>query len=358
MGCRQSKQSSGKLSYCACRLHVILQLHVDHWVAVPLNLPPSSSDWLAQIGLQQYSAAFYAAGYGDTDTLAGLSRKHINEISLFQKGGIPSPHIKLLLDASKQFCHGYHSSSQQSQLVQQNSSAKPAQPLGTHGNVQYQPALQTPATGRLHGTELADTVSSYTSAGSFDSGYDTEDTATQSSLYSTAQLAQSTTSGLEASTNTRDQSLVARRSTAGNGPSQQHLQQLYAEVQEDYKRLQQLHPASGRLRADIRSPAPPPKRSGLSHAGHLQSAVLVKHAKKGPVQAASSGHVSKAVGEGSAAQMVKQMRKSKSAQRDEPFVHVYTNFHTLSKVVQSNLPRCCATQCLATLGVLPERCVM
>lgn len=388
-----------------------LQLQLVCFVG-PNIVPQSSSDWLASLGLQQYSAAFFAAGYGDTDTLSGLSRKHINEIALFQKGGIPSAHIKLLLEASKQFQSRQLGQPHQLQSLQQPPSAHPLQPpasslrhvhqhvaVGT--SVQTQPASQSPALSRLHQARLDNTASSYTSASSFDSGYDTEGLSAQASLDSTTDLLHpiDAPTALVAPGNTaaisQQQPRTAQDSAGRDGPSQQHLQQLYSEMQEDYQRLQQLHPASKRFPAADRSSAPDSAPANNNQGKLLQPGIQVKglpfSKKQGlftgqsgtNAKAASKrGEASPAVSEGavgtanrqdavvqrpsmqkrreeppagqagpdrgrskaetsekraapasSAAEVVQQMRKRRLKQPGEPFVHVYTNFHTLSKVL-------------------------
>ena len=425
MGCRQSKQFKGKVPLIRADVWRPFQLHSLELnkcrVAGPHELPLSSSEWLTALGLQQYSAAFFAAGYGDIDTLSGLSRKHVNEIALFQKGGIPSAHIKLLLEASKQFSSRQLAHSQQplsappsSVLKDQSAVATQSQvyvhAAPTHSNL-HQPDLQSSSVGRLHQARLANTASSYTSATSFDSGYDTDDASAQNSLDSTSELLTSidkhTSTGpsLNATAASQASSQTVHSSAAKeDGPSQQQLQKLYNAMQDDYKRLQQLHPASGRLHAgkqpvssvksraekDIPSNASQlssaataqptmvhmhltPKQQGVqasmtapqqrqSHQQQVSNvreqqhstaacdgaaapavgaarpnahqAPIQHHVAKGPpakaVFVAGSGRVTSG---STAAHLVKQMRKRKTAMQEEPFVHVYTNFHTISKVL-------------------------
>ena len=427
-------------------LQATLQLQLDCSVG-PNNVPQSSSDWLASLGLQQYSAAFFAAGYGDTDTLSGLSRKHINEMALFQKGGIPSAHIKLLLEASKQFQSRQLGQPHQLQSLQQPPSGHPLQPpasslghvhqhaaVGT--SVQTQPASQSPALSRLHQVRLDNTASSCTSASSFDSGYDTEDLSAQASLDSTTDLLHpgdaptALVPPINYAATSQQQSRTAQASAARDGPSQQHLQQLYSEMQEDYQRLQQLHPAPKRFLAADRSSTSnsahvnssqsklqqlPPASSKFEAANRsaapesfpvssnqgkllqpgVQAQGLPTSKRQGPFTgqpgtnakaASKSGEAIPAVSEGavgtarrqdaavqgpsldtrggrapaaaqaepdqgrskaetsekraapasSAAEVVQQMWKRRLKQPGEPFVHVYTNFHTLSKVLHTN----------------------
>lgn len=370
----------------------------------------TSAAWLQSIGLQQYSAAFFAAGYADTDTLKGLSRKHVNEVALYQQGGISSAHTKLLLASAKQFSGHQvaglqesqllHTAAPDSQLTSPGASAPQIQVHATSSNDQSsQQAVQASALGRLHQDRLANTASSYSSASSFYTEESTSE-ASLASFTSEADSARPVPHRLASQTKQDYQSTTRAQDTGARpGPTQADLLQLYSAMQEDYRRLQMEHPAPVRPQdgsdwtrhttsavntqaalqpSESRQPQSVPTAPGtrlpvLSVAnrerdqGHQQPhanaatngaplpAVASKlqkprlraaHAVRQPVAKTASAKrklTTEQLANPSPAQQESDkvgldqkntvaQRRRRTGLHADPFVHIYTNFHTITKV--------------------------
>ena len=122
-------------------------------------------------------------------------------------------------------------------------------------------------------------------------------------------------------------------------PSQHQLQELYSQMEADYKRLQE-RPAHGR--GSAKAPLIAAAQSGRAGTGDAAGQQPPARHLHGPGRASAKGLVSVSTSNGNpsigstervgVAAAMKQTKKGKKMWPDEPYVQVYTNFHTLSQV--------------------------
>jgi len=339
--------------------------------------------------LQQYYSAFYTAGYSNVSSLVGLTDNHLNVIQRSAPGGIPEEHRGIILAAAKQLSTQQPLAFLDTANLAESASLKPnasaaatAQPNHSAATVAQDSAQQERAEAGLHtqagrlaeSNGLGSTMSSYTSFGSSGSDLDTTQADSRASTLQSS-LASAAVQGLQHGHN------GVVDNVDRPAPSQHQLQELYSQMEADYKRLQDRPargsvkpphaaeqpgvsvknshssaPAEGRIgiagkalvtasAAGGKAVAPlphaqrPAKRvtsSGYGQAGHQPSLNnVISHQDHRDVSVLNSASdaetkakagVSGRVGPAAA---LKQMKKGKKTWPDEPFVQVFTNFHKL-----------------------------
>ena len=379
----------------------------------------STFSWLAGLGLQQHYSAFYTAGYGNSDSLVGLTRNHLLVIGQICPDGLPEEHKQIILAAAQQLGVD-HSPSFSTQTAAAPSHGQSAS-TSAHTDEAVRPdqqALPLKGTRALASHSPDSSILSYCSFTS-DSGSDCTLNASHSSI------SQTDTAAMARQTSRQAPSRLAAAPDKP-APSQSQLQVLYSQMEADYKKLQDRpahsralsHPpvhtaaasqtsltsaspqhytsgitavtaptrqgrgqllavasspaAKGKTVPDVlkgpaylhKAPVIPVSASGLQQAkasapgkasrlnrhsqliggkvspsvgadpgrvaggGGAASGTEDRQEEPGPVRGLEAGGAQRV----SAAAAVKQIRKQNSALTAEPFVQVFTNFHTLSKV--------------------------
>jgi len=386
MGCRQSKEGSGEpcvktanvCTQCQANPYLPVQALSDFQTAWKFAEQTSQQNstliWLTFIRLPQYYAAFYTSGYTNVQSIIGLTDNHLNVIQRCCPDGIPSEHRHIILTAAEQL------SSQLSPAV--HNTAVSATPPWLEPSfvtaTQVQPstnaakqnpaqqgmtdvALQKQATRLTESSVLGSTWSSYTSAKSSESDLDSLPADTRTAL---------PTSTVSSAHQQPEYGHNSAADAIGRpAPSQDQLQVLYSQMEADYKKLQD-RPAHARagVRAHshaprkeavtVSTPAEPAHVVSRSHHPAPKAAVssgygqptheVAAASKKRLGEAAPQREISTAVatavvgrvetgdagvsGRTGAAAALRQMKKGRKSWPDEPFVQVFTNFHTLAQV--------------------------
>ncbi|DBB07257.1 TPA: hypothetical protein ACH3X1_011818 [Trebouxia sp. C0004] len=356
MGCRQSKEGSE-----------------------PTSQQNSTLIWLTSIKLPQYYAAFYTSGYTSVQSIIGLTDNHLSVIQRCCPDGIPPEHRHIILAAAEEL------SSQFSPAVRDTavSATPPWLEPSFVAATQVQPstnaakqnpakhsttgaALQTQATRLNEGSVLGSTWSSYTSAKSSENDLD--------SLPGDSGTAQPTSTITPAHQQPEYGHSTTADATDRPAPSQGQLQVLYSQMEADFKKLQD-RPAHAR--AGVRAPSHVPRQEAVTVSTPAEPAhVISRSHHPAPKAVVSSGygpptHEAAAASKkrlGEAAQQrdtstagataavgrdvvgdagasgrtgtgaaLRQMKKGRKSWPDEPFVQVFTNFHTLAQDAGSGI---------------------
>ena len=399
----------------------------------------STLTWLAALGLQQYYAAFYQAGYGNLHTLEGLTDNHLNVIEQGCHGGLPAEHRRVILSAARHL-----TASQSSQATEPGAPAAPnAKSLPVFEGISSLPrsvkqpeadSQAAPLEASLQATTAESTASHavHSSMPSFVSI-----ASSSSNANSTVEQRQASTVGSSTAAPAGHALQQEHTRPAAQGkpaPSQSQLQKLYSQMEADYKKLQDrpaharasAHPplhggapiqfSSSRISSQHQDSGITADKQFNSHSAaavpaslgkatpskdqarlsipqglnHIQAAAGISLSAAGLQQArpslpgnraqqqsvsrasaGNSGHrlsgadanthradrrlgraggrlkadqvKSNAAGAErvSAAAAIKQMRQETGTRFEEPFVQVFTNFHTLSKVRSNKLTGLC-----------------
>ena len=328
--------------------------------------------WLTSIRLPQYYTAFYTSGYTSVQSIVGLTDNHLNVIQRCCPGGIPPEHRQIILAAAQQlssrsspalrntvvseappWLESSFAAATQIQLSTNAAKETPAQHRTTDA------ALQTQATRLNESSVFGSTWSSYTSARSSESDLE--------SLPADTRTALPTSSVSPAHQQPEDGHSSSADAIGRPAPSQDQLQVLYSQMEADYKKLQH-RPAHAR--AGVRAPSHAPSKNAATASTLTEPAHVVSRSQH-PKAVVSSGYgqplhevaaaSKKRLGEaaqqrntstaGAAAVVsrdgagdagvsgrigtaaaLRQMKKGRKSWPDEPFVQVFTNFHTLAQV--------------------------
>ena len=364
----------------------------------------STLSWLTALGLQQHYTAFHRAGHGDVQSLMGLNGNHLIVIERGVPGGLPAGHKRAILLAAHHLTSAHSGAAAPNDASRVPSLDRSPQPETLHPGTGIGPEalapqapLPTDAARHAASRALDSSMSSYTSFTS--SGSESDSTLDHN-------LSRSSTANPSTVTPARkplqlEQSRLAA-TTVKPAPSQSQLQELYSQMEEDYKKLpdRPMHPrlssqppmsvnnvsssaalpqprmsgisaTPGRGSSSNTPTAAPPSvpdsRAAVGGARHIQSgagvavnaaqlpqttAVLPARVNRPTQQTSTSGrgpqvsaaHHRRTSGSAhtgaqpgqveqrvSAAEAVRQIRKEKKVQPDEPFVQVFTNFHTIAK---------------------------
>lgn len=197
-------------------------------------------NWLAALGLQQHYAAFYQAGYGNTHSLAGLTDNHLNVIEQGCPGGLPAEHRRVILSAAQQL-----NVSQSFQATAQGAATAPnAKSLPVLNGISSLPRSETHPEADLQAAPLEASLQSTTAGSiavdrsmspfaSIASSNSNADSAVQQRPASTMQ------SSIAAPAKRAPQQEQSRPAAQGKAaPSQSQLQELYSQMEADYKKLQ------------------------------------------------------------------------------------------------------------------------
>ncbi|KAA6428857.1 MAG: hypothetical protein FRX49_00967 [Trebouxia sp. A1-2] len=318
-------------------------------------------------------SAFYTSGYTSVQSIVGLTDNHLNVIQRCYPDGIPPEHRHIILAAAEQLSSrlspALHNAvvsatppwleSSFVAVTQVRPSTNAAQ-VDTAQHKITDAALQTQATQLTESSVLGSTWSSYTSAKSSESDLE--------SLPADIRTALPTSSVSSAHQQPEDGHNGAADATDRPAPSQDQLQVLYSQMEADYKKLpnRPAHARAGvRAQSDVprkeavtaATPAelahvvsrllhPPPKAvvsSGYGQPLHEVAAPSKKRLGEAAQQRDTStagalaavgrdGAVDAGVSEriGTAAAL-RQMKKGRKSWPNEPFVQVFTNFHTLAQ---------------------------
>jgi len=386
MGCRQSKEGAGDLvlrphdvcTQCQANTYLLVQALSDFQTAWKYAEQTSQQNstlvWLTSIRLPQYYTAFYTSGYTSVQSIVGLTDNHLNVIQRCCPDGIPPEHRQIILAAAQQLSsrlspalHNTVVSATPPWLESSFAAATQVQPstnAAKQNPAQHRTtdaALQTQATRLNESSVLGSTWSSYTSARSSESDLESLPADTRTAVpTSSVSPAHQQPEGGQSST----ADAIGRPA-----PSQDQLQVLYSQMEADYKKLQD-RPAHAR--AGVRAPSDAPRKEAVTVSNPVEPAHIVSQSHRpAPKAVVSSGYgqpthevaaaskkrlgeaaqqrdtstagATAAVGRGGAgdagvsgrigtAAALRQMKKGRKSWPDEPFVQVFTNFHTLAQV--------------------------
>ena len=382
MGCRQSKEGAGEpvsslhdvCTQCQANPYLLVQalsdFHTAWQYAEQTSQQNSTLIWLTSIRLPQYYAAFYTSGYTSVQSIVGLTDNHLNVIQRCCPDSMPPEHRQIILAAAQQlssrlspalhntvvseappWLESSFAAATQIQLSTNAAKETPAQHRTTDA------ALQTQSTRLNESSVLGSTWSSYTSARSSESDLESLPADTRTSL-PTSTVSPGHQQPESGHSSTAD--AIGRPA-----PSQDQLQVLYSQMEADYKKLQD-RPAHARV--GVRAPSHAPRKEAATVSTVTEPAHVVSRSQH-PKAVVSSGYgqpthevaaasknrlgeaaqqrdtstagATAAVGRDGAGDAdvsgrigtaLRQMQKGRKSWPDEPFVQVFTNFHTMAQV--------------------------
>lgn len=300
-----------------------------------------------------------------------MTDNHLSVIQRSCPGGIPDKHRQAILAAARQLSTqqsfapqhapvSAHSAPPKTSFIQASGAQPGAPAVEQEPAQQGRPgaALQTQATRLTDSSVLGSSWSSYTSAESSEDDLDSTQADSRTSTLQISTAASAINQPQHVESNAADDA-------SRPAPSQHQLQELYSQMEADYKKLQE-RPAQARAAVKHQAHAATQETGAASTpaagggnvpdsvqrapkmvvgSGYGQAALQAqaKHPNRleqgqgqqqGNATAATpkgavDNVVSGAGGRLGAAVALKQMKKGKKSWPDEPFVQVFTNFHTL-----------------------------